>query len=137
MRVDGACLCGHVTFEAEIHPGQVFLCHCTDCQTQSGAFRAIVRATPGSFVLESGTLKTWEKTADSGRTRRLAFCPECGTSIYGGPGEGEDGVTSLRVGAIRQRAELRPVAQVWYRSAQPWVEHLGELPRLETQGPSK
>lgn len=133
MRVDGACLCGHVTFEAEVEPDEVVLCNCTDCQTQSGVFRAIVVAKPGSFVLGSGSVKAWPKVAESGRNRTLAFCPECGTSIYGGPGEGEEGPLSVRVGAIRQRAQLRPVAQVWCGSALPWWEQIADLPRLDAQ----
>jgi len=40
MKIDGGCLCGHITYEAEIDPAQVSICHCTDCQTLSGsAFR--------------------------------------------------------------------------------------------------
>lgn len=134
MKVDGRCLCGAVCFEAEVDPGQVFICHCTDCQTQSGSsFRTVVRADPDAFAVTSGDLKVYEKRAESGNIRCLAFCPECGTPVYGGPKSGEPGFLSLRVGAITQRAELRPVAQVWCRSAQPWLDTLQDLPRIETQ----
>ena len=55
MRIDGACHCGAITYEAEIDPAGVRLCHCTDCQTLSGsAFRVTVSATNGSFTLLSG-----------------------------------------------------------------------------------
>jgi hypothetical protein len=134
MEIDGSCLCGSVSFEARVDPLQVFICHCTDCQTHSGtAFRTIVRAKSGSFELTSGELKVYEKKAESGATRRLAFCPECGTPIYGGPPTGEAGFLSLRIGPIRQRSELHPVAQVWCRSSQSWLDRLGDLPRIETQ----
>ncbi|MEE2981361.1 MAG: hypothetical protein VYA71_07460 [Pseudomonadota bacterium] len=44
MDVDGGCHCGHVTYQAVIEPDRVFVCHCTDCQTLSGAtFRIVVR----------------------------------------------------------------------------------------------
>ena len=40
MKVDGACHCGRITFEAEIDPERVRICHCSDCQVLSGsAFR--------------------------------------------------------------------------------------------------
>jgi hypothetical protein len=134
MKVDGECLCGAVTFEAEVDPGHVGICHCTDCQTQSGtAFRTIARAAPGSFRLTSGELAVFEKRAESGSYRRLTFCPVCGTSIYGGPRDGEKGFVSLRVGAIRQREQLSPAVQVWCRSAQSWIEHIDELPRIDKQ----
>jgi hypothetical protein len=40
MKVSGRCYCGQISFEAEIQPDKVRVCHCTDCQTLSGsAFR--------------------------------------------------------------------------------------------------
>ncbi len=134
MKINGACLCGEVAYEAEVDPAAVFACHCNDCQTQSGtAFRTVVRATPGSFRTTRGELRSYLKTAESGNKRSLAFCPNCGTSVYGGPAPGEEGYLSLRVGAFEQRDALTPRAHVWTRSAQPWVFEAGEVPRFETQ----
>ena len=83
MKVTGRCHCGQISFEAEIDPAQVRICHCTDCQTLTGtAFRTNVSSLPGSFVLRGGTPKIYIKTAESGNKRAHAFCPECGTPIY-------------------------------------------------------
>ena len=47
MKVDGGCHCGRITFEAEVDPAKVLICHCTDCQSLSGsAFRTVVRFRP-------------------------------------------------------------------------------------------
>ncbi len=32
MKVDGACHCGRITFTGDVDPGEVSICHCTDCQ---------------------------------------------------------------------------------------------------------
>ncbi len=134
MQIDGRCLCGAATWTADVDPRKVVACHCTDCQTQSGTtFRTIVPAEEGSFALTSGSLRIFTKTAESGRLRDLAFCEACGTPVYGGPGGGGPGFLSLRVGPILQRAALAPVAQVWCRSAMPWLDRLASLPRIETQ----
>src|SRR5690606_36972007 len=86
MKIDGACHCGRVRYEAEIDPAKVVVCHCTDCQTLSGsAFRTVVPAREGTFRLLSGALKIYVKTAESGNRREQAFCPECGTPIHAGP----------------------------------------------------
>jgi hypothetical protein len=37
MKIDGRWHCGAITYEAEIDPDMVALCHCTDCQTWSGS----------------------------------------------------------------------------------------------------
>lgn len=115
MKVDGRCHCGNITFEAEIDPATVAICHCTDCQTLSGtAFRTIVKATEGSFRLLSSTLKVYVTTAESGNRREHTFCPNCGTPIYSRLVAEGPTVVSLRVGAIRQlgaRPYPPPVAE--------------------------
>ena len=71
MEIDGQCHCGRVTYEAEIDPAKVSICHCTDCQTLSGsAFRVNIQAPAEHFVLLSGTPKSYVKTAESGNKRR-------------------------------------------------------------------
>jgi hypothetical protein len=134
MKLDGACHCGAIAYEAEIDPADVRICHCTDCQTLSGsAFRVVVSAVDGSFRLLSGRPKVYVKTAESGARRAQAFCPDCGTPIYAtSAGEGPK-VYGLRVGTIRQRAELRPRQQYWCRSALGWAMDLGAIPRVDRQ----
>jgi hypothetical protein len=134
MKIDGACHCGAIAYEAEIEPAGVRICHCTDCQILSGsAFRVVVSAVDGSFKLLSGRPKIYVKTAESGARRAQAFCPDCGTPIYAtSAGEGPK-VYGLRVGTIRQRAELRPRQQYWCRSALGWEMDLGAIPRVDRQ----
>lgn len=134
MKIDGGCLCGHITYEAEIDPAKVGMCHCTDCQINSAtAFRIAVMIPREDFRLLSGEMKVYVKTAESGNRRALSFCPECGTSIHGGNVDGT-GTVSLRLGTARQRAELPPKAQIWCRSALPWVDGIAAVPKIEKQG---
>ena len=37
IHIDGQCHCGQITFEAQIDPETVSVCHCTDCQTLTGS----------------------------------------------------------------------------------------------------
>ncbi len=134
MKVDGDCLCGHVSYEAEIDPDRVAICHCTDCQTHSGtAYGVVVGIVDEKFRLLSGALKIFEKIADSGTVRALAFCPECGTRIHAQTvGEGSS-FFGLRVGTVRQRDQLKPKLQVWCKSARNWVGDLSSIPRYDEQ----
>jgi hypothetical protein len=36
MKIEGSCHCGKISYEAEINPEYVVICHCTDSQTISG-----------------------------------------------------------------------------------------------------
>jgi hypothetical protein len=134
MKIEGACHCGRITYEAEIDPEKTGICHCSDCQTLSGsAFRTVIFTRQGSFKLRSGEPKIYVKTGESGNKRPQAFCQECGTPIYSTTvGEGPK-VHSIRVGTIRQRDILVPKVQYWSRSAQPWVTDLASIPRNQTQ----
>ncbi|MCP5070323.1 MAG: GFA family protein [bacterium] len=138
MNIDGGCHCGHVTFHAVVDPERVMICNCTDCQTLSGSpFRVVVRVSEDEFHLESGALKTYVKTGESGKKRAQRFCPECGTHIYAtsaeATAEGEPRRFGIRVGTIRQRRDLVPKRQFWHRSAQPWLGELASIPTAETQ----
>ena len=134
MKVDGGCLCGYVTYEAVVDPNQVAICHCADCQIHSGAaYGVVIGADEDQFRLLTGTLKTYEKTADSGTIRALSFCPECGTRIHATTvGKGIQ-FMGLRLGTVRQRDQLKPRIQVWCRSAQDWSADLSNLLRFDVQ----
>lgn len=134
MKVDGACHCGRIRFEAEVNPASVVICHCTDCQTLSGsAFRTVVPTLSGSFRLLSGSPKVYVKSADSGNKREQTFCADCGTPIYSAPVGDDKSVVSLRVGTMRQRDQMIPTDQFWFRSARDWLGILPSLRRRETQ----
>ena len=127
MKVDGGCYCGAITFEADIDPEQVRLCHCTDCQVMSGApYRVNVPVPREKFRLR-GTPKLFLKTADSGNRRWQAFCAECGSGIYSCAEQADPPVFTLRIGTIRQRAQLAPKTQQWCRSAMEWSADLNEI----------
>jgi hypothetical protein len=122
MKIDGACHCGAIRYEAEVDPARVMICHCTDCQVLSGsAFRTVVPAPKPSFRLLSGKPKVYVKTADSGNQRTQAFCGDCGTPIYSSPVSADFAFYSLRVGSMRQRAELRPSVEYFCRSKLDWT----------------
>jgi len=123
MKIDGACHCGAIRYEAEVDPARVMICHCSDCQSLScSAFRTVAPAPKASFHRLCGQPKIYEKTtADSGNKRTQAFCANCGTPIYSSPVSAEFPFYSLRVGTIRQRAELRPSAEYFCRSKLGWT----------------
>jgi hypothetical protein len=134
MKIEGSCHCGKIGYEADINPDTVIICHCADCQTVSGApYRASVPVRSENFKLR-GQPKTYVKTADSGNKLALAFCADCGSALYSAALENPR-VFNLRLGAVKQRAELAPKAQYWCRSAMPWAMDISRLPQAPDQTP--
>lgn len=132
MKIEGACHCGRIRYEAEVDPAMVTICHCTDCQVLSGsAFRTVVPAPRAGFRLLSGQPKIYVKTADSGTRRIQSFCADCGTPIYSSPVTEDFPMYSLRVGPIRQRAHLRPKVECFRKSALDWNPGLDGTKRFD------
>src|SRR5262249_61282204 len=135
MKVTGSCHCGRISYEAEVDPATIRVCHCTDCQRLTGtAFRSTIASLPGTFRLTRGTPKIYLKTAESGTQRAHGFCGDCGAPAYSampGPNPPSHG---LRVGGVEQRAEFAPPArQIWCRSALPWSMDLRAIERSDRQ----
>lgn len=132
MQIEGACHCGQVSFTAEIDPTRVMVCHCTDCQVLSGSpFRAVVAAPIEGFALR-GTTKSYIKVAESGNTRAQVFCPECATPLFATAPENATQVV-IRLGCVKQRANLEPAVQIWQCSALPWLTNLNAIAGSQQQ----
>ncbi len=130
MKIDGKCLCGNITYEAEVDPNQVYICNCTDCQTLAGsAFRWSVTIAEADFKLITGEPKIFIKTLDSGATgSHQVFCPDCGSPLYSTtpPGD-ETRFFNVRVATARQHTELPPKLQYWKSSAPKWLTEVGQI----------
>jgi hypothetical protein len=134
MHIDGGCHCGKIAYEAEIDPEMVSICHCTDCQVLSGtAFRTTVRARAEAFRMLKGEPRIYIKTAESGTRRAHAFCGDCGTPVYA-TSVTDQQIFGLRLGTVRQRAQLRPRKQIWCRSMLDWTAELESLPKFDKGG---
>jgi hypothetical protein len=131
MMIHGECHCGAIAYEADVDPLGSILCSCSDCQKLSGSpFRASVPAKAEHFKITRGIPKIYVKTADSGRQRAQGFCENCGTPIFAS--EPKDAhLYMLRLGAVRQRAEIPPLKQIWRGSALTWAQDVSILPATD------
>lgn len=133
----GHCLCGSVEYSFSGDPAMVALCHCDDCQRQSGSsFSLNVGVPAANFTVDASKLKTFATTGtDSGQPRERSFCPECGSPITAVLAEMGD-LVFIKAGTLDDRTWLKPELEIWRESAQPWVpedEEIGSFARdLET-----
>jgi hypothetical protein len=137
MNIDGQCHCGAIQFEGEADPARVVICHCTDCQAMSGApYRVNVPVPIESFVLH-GEPKRYVKTGSSGAQIVTTFCGDCGSPIFSQKGDAPRYV-NVRLGGVRQRADLPPKLQGFCDSAMPWALDIASVPKApdRQRGPS-
>jgi hypothetical protein len=134
VKVQGRCHCGAITYEAEVEPGTVNICHCLDCQMLTGtAFRASILAPADKFRILTGKPRQYVKVADSGARRVHAFCEICGSPVYA-CAVANPHTYSLRLGALSQGDALgRPARQIWTKRRLSWIPKLEGVPEIDGQ----
>jgi len=129
----GGCQCGAIRYEVADAPKRLVVCHCSDCQRQSGsAFGMTLIVSEEEFHLTKGDLKTYASKSAAGRAKLGAFCPECGTRIYHKP-EWRKGTVSVKPGTLDDTSWLKPEMHLWTCSKQPWVIIQEGVEAYETQ----
>jgi len=126
----GGCACGAIRYESTGEPLFFINCHCRDCQHETGgAYAPIVGVPTIGFRLLQGTPRYFAVIADSGSNTSRAFCPECGSPLFGRPESRPDMVT-IRVGSLDQPSSFRPTADIFTARAQPWDYMNPDLPKV-------
>jgi hypothetical protein len=119
LPLTGGCLCGACRYALHAAPYFVYVCHCTDCQRQSGsAYGMSMPAPKDAFSLTLGEPSRFERTLPSGARSVVRFCGTCGSRVFA---EGLASVVVIRPGTLDDRSWVRPVSQSFVRSAMPWA----------------
>ncbi len=80
----GSCLCGDIGYRLGEDPLTLYVCHCTDCQRQTGtsfALSMIVRQE--ALRLARGRPREYSVEMPDGRLKRSNFCDRCSTRLWG------------------------------------------------------
>jgi hypothetical protein len=120
---DGGCQCGNIRYQLRAKPQMLYVCHCSDCQKQSGSafgMSLIMQSRQVEFIEGAESMRSWDTRGEDGDIKRCHFCPDCGTRIMHGsniPGQS----VSIKAGTLDDTRHLQPTAHIWLQSAQPWL----------------
>lgn len=118
---DGGCLCGAIRYRVVGDPLTLYVCHCTDCQRQTGSsFTLSMILFRSTLELLQGEPRRFEMTMSDGRPKNGRFCGNCGTRLWSEPAE-FPAIVIVEPGTLDDTTWIRPVAHIWTRSAQPWI----------------
>lgn len=118
---EGGCQCGAIRYRSREEPIVLAVCHCKECQRQSGsAFGMSLVVPKDSFEILRGEVKTFSRSSDSGRTVVCAFCPTCGTRIYH-QATYLPNTLNIKPGTLDDTSWLQPDLHAWTKSKQSWV----------------
>ena len=130
-QLDGRCLCGSLTYRCDGEPLVTVVCHCKDCQRQTGSAFSIFVVVPRATLHVGGdTLATYVTVgADSGEERRRQFCSKCGSPVVTLLAEQPE-LAVIKAGTLNDPSWLSPTLEVWCGSAQPWLAPAKSARRL-------
>lgn len=121
------CLCGVISFKAELKNGKYAACHCNMCrQWGSGPMLAIPAAisdVKGEDNITAYTSSDWAE-----RT----FCKTCGTNLYykvTAPGP-HQGVTHISVGLIEDQTDMQLVREIFIDEKPEGYNYAGNLKQM-------
>jgi hypothetical protein len=134
MHVDlpftGGCVCGRVRYESRSRPLSVSICHCKTCQARTGSAFSMTMPVPREgFALTRGATITRDLPGGSGAIHTQHFCEHCLSRLYTEP-RAHPGIVYLRPGTLDDTSWIKPVAQIWTQSEQPWA-HVEGLQAFE------
>jgi|tagenome__1003787_1003787.scaffolds.fasta_scaffold20242493_2 hypothetical protein len=122
-KLDGRCLCGQVTYTVSgEEPVMTAICHCTECQRQTGtAYSIVVAVDREEFAVEGASLSTFQTIGtDHGLPVDRQFCSNCGSPIVSLLELMPD-FAFIKAGTLDDASWLEPEAEAWCESALPWV----------------
>lgn len=131
----GGCLCGAIRYTVGAPPALTAMCHCTHCQRQSGsAFSTNLGVPSAALQITQGQTKVYQDTGSSGQPVYRHFCGDCGSPIYSDV-VAMPGLAWLKAGTLDDTSSVQPGAEVWCRSAQPWVMQPSQRARFDENPP--
>lgn len=132
----GSCLCGNVHITLNAEPIAVALCHCRDCQKQTGTSFSLVALAPAAAVQMTGTTAMFATIGESGSKVERTFCPKCGSPVRTDSDmTRQQGITILKAGILDDARELRPTLQIYCDSAHSWLPDLAPIARFAKMPP--
>jgi hypothetical protein len=116
----GGCNCGAVRYLITRPLLAAYICHCHLCQKRSGsAFSMSVVIPADGFQIVQGTPVQAGRILPTGGRNVAHYCPICFSRVHT-QWDGRPTMT-VRAGTLDETSGIRPVAQFWTSSAQPWA----------------
>jgi hypothetical protein len=137
MSLTGKCLCGAIAYEVNgelpTHDGTMpvpILCHCKQCQRQSGTAFAAAAMTPVAqlnITQGNALIKRYESSPGTFRS----FCSQCGSMLFFAQNSAPQNIY-FSLGTLDE-CTLKPRVHLYVSSKAPWYDIADNLPQHENE----
>ncbi len=132
----GSCLCGRITFEIDGNFDVFFLCHCKNCQKDTGsAHAANLFSSTGSLTWISGEKLVKTYSLENSRHTK-SFCSICGSAMPSTQMEGK--LLVVPAGSLDDDFSMRPTAHIFCSSRAQWdidLDKINKFDKLPSENP--
>lgn len=117
---EAACSCGQLRVTVEGEPVRISMCHCFECQRQTGSAFSMQARYPKENVRVEGRYTDYVRVNDeAGEERTFHFCPDCGSTVFY---QTDPELIAVRIGAFADPTFPPPWFSVWEEGRRhPWV----------------
>ena len=123
--ITGGCICGALTYTAKGDPVRMGQCHCKHCQRASGTGHMSLAFFKKEDVSINGDFTEYAAEADSGNHNIRAFCPTCGSRVFGRNSANDavvaitEAVPTTTIGSTRSSlfiTKINPAGTIWMQT---------------------
>ncbi|WP_271438217.1 GFA family protein [Pontixanthobacter luteolus] len=129
QHLEGRCLCGAISYSVAGEPAGQLVCHCRDCQRQTGSACSTIMGVPAVALTINGEPSVFQHEGESGRSVKRFFCGDCGSPLFT-EAEASPGVMWVKTGTLDNPDAFTPQVHIWCASKQSWLE-TGDVPAAE------
>ena len=115
-----SCSCGLLRVTCRSEPRLVSLCHCLQCQRQTGSTYGVAAFFLKQDVVISGASGLFTRQSDTGFAVEQHFCPNCGSTVFWFPSRKPD-MVAVAVGAFADPGFPAPGQSVHREARHHWI----------------
>lgn len=130
----GGCACGAIRYEISGDPLVCVDCQCRDCSRESGTGHASHLIFERKNVSLTGAATLWNSVADSGNIKTRAFCPACGSPVYGTLAALPE-IFVVRAASLDEPSRYKPNYVTYKASSYQWDFIDSALPSFDKMPP--
>ncbi len=126
-KIRGRCLCGQVSYHSDEEPAVQIMCHCPDCQKQTGtAFSVNVLVPTKSIIFEGEARRQYVVLGDTGKPVVRNFCGNCGSPLSTEM-EGFGNLAAVKAATLDDDSWVKPEIQIFSDTAKHYCTPNDEL----------
>jgi hypothetical protein len=117
---NGGCLCGAIRYRVVGKPVAVSICHCVNCQRNTGSAFSVNVIFPKGALTTTGTPAVFIDKGDTGAGVERVFCGHCGTPLESRSIMSSVAHVVLKAGSFDDPSVFIPDSEIYCQSAMPW-----------------